>query len=1219
MKLFFLSIFSLLFALNSYSQTSATWRIEYDSAKVNFINGKTELTSRWLENFLPSYRQNLLDTIQYYEMVHLLARCYMRSSKPGDAEKLFKEDINYFNEHPEDINKSTYTASTIYLGYLYYQRRQLDISEKYFEEGLKLKKEQEGEKSKTCCILLGNLATINNLQKDYTRADSLYQRLLEIKKDLYGKNSTEVAASINAFANMYKKMNRYSEAEPLYNQVISIQKQASGEKSPSYLAALNNLASLYAAQGRYNLAEPVYQQVLQTSKEIYNSQDLEYSKALTNLGLLYEQMGRFTEADTIFYKVLSLREESLGIHNLEYTEALINLANLYKTTSDYRQSEIFYKSALSIYEVIIGEKHETYIAALVNLAGLYRSMGVLTEAEPLYTKALKIYKETIGENTISYANILNNIALFYDETGNYEQSEIYYKRALEITKNLLGDFNPQYAITLNNMANLYKNTGHFEQAEPLYLQSAKIRKETLGEKHAEYASSINNLATLYEQMGRLEDAEPLYKQTLSIIKDLYGNKNPYYANALNNLAGLYQSQEKLDEAKKLYEESLEITRQILGEKHYTYGLILNNLALLQQQRGDFKQSEKLYLENIQKTKDALGAAHPNYAVSLNNLAGLYEHVGRYDDALKLYNEALGILKNAVGERHQYTTYTFSSLARVYTVKKAYNSADSMWIKTINNYLFEIQTFFPTMSEKEKSQFYQTLSNDFETFNSYALLRAPSNPGILTTMYNNQLATKALLLNSSNKLRQRILSSKDSSLVRSFKQWLSEKELLSKAYALSQQEIQKQHINIDSLEQHANELEKSLSARSEIFKSNEVAFYSWKEIQKSLASDEAAVEMIRFHKYKFDSSGVYSDSIYYAGLIIKHSTKEKPELVLMQDGNNMEGRYMKLYKNSVKYKIEDNTSYTNFWQPLQPYLSGIKRLYFSPDGVYNQINVNTLKNSTTGTYVLDELEIRLVTNTKDLLIRKNTSNAKKYITLFGNPDYTFEPDFTADSSMQGIIASYLEPLPGTAVEIEKINQEMTKHRWQSKEYLGQNASEKNLKSLVSPKVIHIATHGFFEKDSKGNRDKKSSENPLLSSGLMLSGASVTLYNREYNVFNSEKLESQREDGILTAYEAMNLNLDHTDLVVLSACETGLGQVKNGEGVYGLQRAFIIAGAKSIIISLWKVNDATTQKLMSYFYEEWYKNDNKNIAFKKAQDRLKAEFPDPYYWGAFIMVQ
>jgi CHAT domain-containing protein len=191
---------------------------------------------------------------------------------------------------------------------------------------------------------------------------------------------------------------------------------------------------------------------------------------------------------------------------------------------------------------------------------------------------------------------------------------------------------------------------------------------------------------------------------------------------------------------------------------------------------------------------------------------------------------------------------------------------------------------------------------------------------------------------------------------------------------------------------------------------------------------------------------------------------------------------------------------------------------------------------------------------------------------------------------------LTALPGTQTDVENIGNLMTAKSWQPEVLTGDKALEETLKDCFKPRVMHIATHGYFHGDTTGT------QNPLLQSGLMLTGAAQTLEGNK---------DEMMEDGILTAYEAMNLNLDNTELVVLSACETGLGTVSNGEGVYGLQRAFKVAGAKTIIMSLWKVNDEATQELMTAFYENWLTTENKRQAFNYAQQKLKAKYKSPYY--------
>ncbi len=441
-------------------------------------------------------------------------------------------------------------------------------------------------------------------------------------------------------------------------------------------------------------------------------------------------------------------------------------------------------------------------------------------------------------------------------------------------------------------------------------------------------------------------------------------------------------------------------------------------------------------------------------------------------------------------------------------------------------------------------------------------------------------------------------------------------------------MQKEIINIDSIESKANDYEKKLSLKSNLFKNaNDTLSYTWTHVQKKLKEGEAAIEMIRFRKYDFRKSGLLTDSVFYAALIITKDTRKSPELIVLAEGNALEKKYLNYYKNVIKFKVDDEFSYLKYWKEISHHLTEIKKIYFSPDGVYNQLNLNTIKNLETNKYVLEETDIVLVTNTKDLVLNTATKNSKKQIILFGNPDYTYAgpATVTAAATTSESAPNYngiLSPLPGTEKEITMIAGMMKEHKWATKIISTIEASEKNVKTINNPKVLHIATHGFFEKDlvpaKNGTIKPEPTRNKLLSSGLMLGGAAVTIYNKKNPEKQSFGTGKTTEDGILTAYEAMSLNLDSTELVILSACETGLGDVENGEGVYGLQRAFIIAGAESIILSLWKVDDATTQKLMTLFYNEWLKTGNKRQSFRSAQSLVRKEHPDPYYWGAFVMV-
>ncbi len=224
----------------------------------------------------------------------------------------------------------------------------------------------------------------------------------------------------------------------------------------------------------------------------------------------------------------------------------------------------------------------------------------------------------------------------------------------------------------------------------------------------------------------------------------------------------------------------------------------------------------------------------------------------------------------------------------------------------------------------------------------------------------------------------------------------------------------------------------------------------------------------------------------------------------------------------------------------------------------------------------------------------------------NPTPATTRDF--DASAMEVDRTGISPLFGTQQEIETVGNILEEHKMKTTIYSSELASERQIKQVQHPRVLHIATHGYFM-DEQGSVLAEG-ENPMLRAGLLLAGAAN---------FIQDRARVDEENGILTAYEASNLDLDNTDLVVLSACETAKGEVQNGEGVYGLQRAFQTAGAQTIVMSLWKVDDAATKQLMSSFYSNWMSGMTKPQALKAAQVELKRKYPQPYYWGAFVMLE
>ncbi|MFA6571492.1 MAG: CHAT domain-containing tetratricopeptide repeat protein, partial [Bacteroidota bacterium] len=626
--------------------------------------------------------------------------------------------------------------------------------------------------------------------------------------------------------------------------------------------------------------------------------------------------------------------------------------------------------------------------------------------------------------------------------------------------------------------------------------------------------------------------------------------------------------------------------------------------------------------------------HPNLALSINNMAYFYYGRGNYKEAEPLYIEAIEMYRRIFNTDHPFLARSINSMATFYDGRGDFKKAEPLYIETLTIYQNMLNNYFPSLSEKEKKQFWATVSDNFESFNSFGSIRFKENQLIAGKMYDIQLYSKALLFNSSSRVKKRIMYSNDSSLIDKYKDFSDAKELLVKLYTMSETERTKKGFKLDSLEKQVNDLEKELSLKSESFaQSYDKKKVTWKSIQALLNPEDAAVEILRF---RFKDKNRFTDSIYYAFLIVTDKTEEHPEMIVLENGNDLEKEVYNNYRKMIKFKIKDTSSFSNYWGKLYEKLKGYKKIYFSADGIYNKLNPATLL-MPNGKYLIEEQEIQQVNSTKDLLIGYNKSKQESQIynsaVLIGNPNFSLsesqvkagsiklktqtdeESTYEPVASTRGI---ELTRLPGTEKEINDIEKFLKSKKWDVNSYLGDNALKVVVKAANNPRILHIATHGMFLEDVKlenketfGFETKKIIENPLLRSGLFFTGAD--------NYLKSDSAKpTGDENGLLTAYEAMNLDLDKTELVVLSACETGLGEVKNGEGVFGLRRAFQQAGAKAVIMSLWTVDDKATQTLMSSFYRNWVTGMSKREAFGKAQEEVRTQFQEPYYWGAFVMV-
>ncbi len=830
---------------------------------------------------------------------------------------------------------------------------------------------------------------------------------------------------------------------------------------------------------------------------------------------------------------------------------VLNTAETAYSRRWYKLAEVYFLDAKLSYENEKLTNNINYSKVHADLGLLYATMGRYNSAEYYTSEALSIREQTLGANSKAYASSLNNIAVLYQETARFNESEKYFDEALKTVEAQYGNESQEYAIVLNNQSILFSKIGRIDQAIAKLNTALGVLEKANKKTERNQVGFQSNLALLYQQSGKFTEAEAIYLKQEKVL----GSKNPFYAGVLNNLALLYIQMNKLDKVEDY-----------------------------------LKRSAAVYLERF-------GDQNPNYAKVLNDLGNFYRTQGRFDEAEKSLTQALTIRGNALDTNHPDYVESQEDLGILYWKKGDLTKAASNFQIAMDKSIDFINRYFPPMSEAEKTKYWDVLQPRFQRFYNFCLDANATNPAIVQSMYDYQMATKGLLLNSTNKIKKAIFGSGNNELIKDYVAWLDKKETLARYYSLSKDDLKEQKIDLPALEKEANDMERSLSQRSADFSQGySTEKLNYKQVTSLLADTEAVIEFIRIRSYDKDFT---ADSRYAALILTKGND---PKLIVLDNGNQLETRYAKFYRNAVQQKIADQYSYDQFWARIEPALAGKKMIYVSPDGVYNQINLNTLKKSD-GDYLLNRYDITIVGNSKDVIALKNqkAGTSKKDAFLLGFPDYGGDA---------------VAALPGTKIEIDNISKILKTGGYQVTPYVQKAATEAIVKSMKGPALVHIATHGYFQQDvdasSVGVQQDNAKNNPLLRSGILLAGASPTIKGEAL-----PNLESN-DNGVLTAYEAMNLNLEGTDLIILSACETGLGDVRAGEGVYGLQRSFLVAGAKALVMSLWKVDDAATQALMTNFYTNLAKGGSKSKAFKQAQLQLMTKYKDPYYWGAFVMM-
>ncbi|MCU0438179.1 MAG: CHAT domain-containing protein [Raineya sp.] len=999
-------------------------------------------------------------------------------------------------------------------------------------------------------------------------------------------------------------------------------------KEPDTWQSLNQDAVRYYNQGKIDKASETMEKacfyVAQKSGE--DSED--YATALHNFARLKKNVGNYQVAETLLLKAMKIREknksEKLGV-------SLNELADNFYAKGYYEKSLEYYLKLLKLQT----ENTFEYATTLDNIGRLHYLNNSFKASEDAYNKSLHILKTLNKENSFDYAITLSNLGSLLQDMTRYNEAKSVYRQSLKIfeTQYQKPEYNVnQHLTVISNYADILVAMGEYNAAE-YYFKEKILNNIPENKEFSNKAIVLNNLGVLYLQTNRLEGAENYLKQSLDLKRKSLGENHPKYWSTQSSLGNVYLMKKEYDKAEKVYKQILKLSKKAVSEKNAIYLNTLNSLADLYFETSRYNESESMYLKLLELSKDSKDTRKNEYASYLHNTGMFYRNIKKYNTAENYLREAHSIRKQVLGDKHLLYYYSVSGLALFYFDTGNMREAYKLFKESNELALYLIRKNIPYMSEKGRGEFTSDFQEYYVHFTEFALEYSKQDISILGDLYNLRLATKALLLNTETDFYKKAQNITDSATVNFYKSYLKEKDKIYKLQTTFNAELS-DWATLQNQMDVVEKMEASLNMYFSIKKDTSLQNASWKDLQKKLQPHEVAIEVVRLAKME-DKKKEY---ISYVFLILK--PQGLPEVLKIEKGEDLEISGLKYFLNAIKYKKEDKFSYNLYWAKIAEKIKGFKTVYLSADHIYTQISLNTLKNTATNKYVSDEVDIILFNNLKELLVPKNNNKKVSDAVFFGYPSYQLDKKGYLQalnnlknnnkliSENEDLALAYnntrdfsnlaLNTLPGTKIEVETIEEMFKKKGIKTQLFMAENALEEAIKNIKSPKVLHIATHGYFLSDIATSKDSEKilgirksvlAKNVLMRSGLMLAGAESNLKSES---------SSEIENGILTAQEAMNLNLTETELVVLSACETGLGEIKTGEGVYGLQRAFKVAGAKAILMSLWKVDDEATKELMISFYDNWLKTNNKKQAFKLAQAKLRTKFPHPYYWGAFILI-
>jgi tetratricopeptide (TPR) repeat protein/CHAT domain-containing protein len=1075
-------------------------------------------------------------------------------------------------EKIESVDQSATARALSNAGVRYGDWGDLDRALELHRRALALREKLLGPDHPDTLLSIHNIGVIMSRLGKPSEALPLFQQALTGREKILGADHADTAQSTRALASVYRDLAQFDRAEQLYEKALRIYEKTSGKEHPDTAETLNQLGMLCVSTGETRRALEFHERALAIYEKTSGKDHPNVAACLNNRGLDHQELGDFAAAEKDYKLALAILE-SKGVAPSDRALALGNLASLEYDMGRFEESLKLHRQANQIREAALGPHHPDLIIGLNNLALVESGLRHFTEAKALATRALDIAEKAFGPDHPAVAVAAADLALVEASAGDLTLAGALYQRALAIDEKVHGPNHTDTGKTLNNIGLFYQTLGDREKARSAFERALAIFERNLPPGNSVAAITRQNLAVIYVQSGEFDKAVHIAETAVAILEKASGPDHPMTLTARSTLVVALTAAGSAAKAIPVAQTLLAQRERLLGKDDPTVVLARSNLGF-----------SLLVNDEARKAAAVLEAARP--ALEIPGKIGAAIAVTAWENIAL----ARASLNNLVGAKQ----------------------AAARAVQVLGNY---VDANLHRLTEAERLNFGSNLLRAWMT--SAVLGDAPLTADAL-------LRFKGIVLDSLIADERLARTAPDSNTLA----LLEKRDQLRESYHRAVLK-DKDPEHLKSVESELDAAERELAKSPARSAAAPIADRA--SIEAVLPADAALVEFYHYFAFHFAGAGGSLEKALderYGAVVIRKG--RAPDLVDLGPASAVE-KAISAFRGSIAedpkppkpgdLKRQSRDLYKLLLMPLEKKLEGIAKLVVSPDSQLNFVSFASLLDDDER-FACEKWEIRAVNSGRDLLrpIEAAPARGRKAV-LVGNPLFLDNAPATAlaqdaqdaseplHATRQAAVARdgaiVFSPLPGTAAEIDAASQLLRAAGWQANVLAGKDASEPGLmKATQSPDVLHLATHGFFLKAAKapasgamlasapsempsGLASLATTGNPMYQSGLALAGAQTTV-----TLWKAGRAPPPDKDGILLAAEAAGLNLGHTRLVVLSACETALGEARDGEGVLGLRRSLAQAGAHAVLMTLWPISDEETVAMMTDFYTRLAKDPELN---------------------------